>query len=964
MDVVLRRVSSATFVGRADELASWTARRRARPGMPAFAFVAGESGVGKSRLVAEFEARATDAGARVLIGHCLELGGTVFPYAPLVDALRPSRASWPTAVGPRAPAGTRARSPSCCPSSSEGSAAAHVAGAAVRGPAGAARATSAARARRARARGPALGRSLHARLPRLPRAQRAHRAAVPARHLPLRRAAPPPPAAPGARRARARAGRRSASPSSASAATRSPSSSPASSTRRPTRSWPTACTRAAQGNPLYTEELLAASSDGLGELPETLRDALLGRFERLPAAAQEVVRVAAVVERPMSHALLEAELSSLPADELLAGAREAVAHQLLVTHTDGTYAFRHALVGEAIYEDLLPGERTALHAALAAVLERDPALHAATSPRRPSAPSWPATGSTPTTCRARSAPRSRPAWPRGASTPTARRCATSSARSSCGTASPTPRSAPACPASTCCAPPPRSAGDAFEAGPRGRRSSARRSPAARTTPTASSAPACTPSWRATCGTRTSTTRATTSSRRALELLPARGRARARAAARADAKNLMLRGHMREAVDRGGGRRPRGAPARRRRRVEAGADEHRGLRARRARRPRGGRAGCSARRVDLASREGTPSDHVRAVINLSEMLDLSGRTDEALAVVRADAAGGPRGTPSRSSYDTFLEIQYANELLRARPHRGGGRRAARPHPRRPRSGRRRCSMLDVRARIALAARRRRRGAPRARRAAPPGPRHRATRSGSRRSSSRPRELAVRDGRLEDARAAAARGLAALEGTDEGAAAEAAVGGADGRGRGRRAGRARSASRSTRRPRRRCRRGWRPRAAAPASGPRARCYAALAARRGDAGIEHALGPRRPDPARLARRRRRRSTRSALPWPAAYARLRAAEAHVAAGDRAAAAEPLTAARAAAAAMEAAPLVEAADALARRARIRRRGRPEAGGRRARRRRSRSASRRASTRCCCSWPRAARTARSASSSS
>ena len=61
----------------------------------------------------------------------------------------------------------------------------------------------------------------------------------------------------------------------------------------------------AQGNPLYTEELLVASADGFGELPETLRDALLGRFERLPAAAQEVVRVAAVVERPMSHALLE-----------------------------------------------------------------------------------------------------------------------------------------------------------------------------------------------------------------------------------------------------------------------------------------------------------------------------------------------------------------------------------------------------------------------------------------------------------------------------------------------------------------------------------------------------------------------------------------------------------------------------------------------------------------------------------
>jgi DNA-binding CsgD family transcriptional regulator len=54
------------------------------------------------------------------------------------------------------------------------------------------------------------------------------------------------------------------------------------------------------------------------------------------------------------------------------------------------------------------------------------------------------------------------------------------------------------------------------------------------------------------------------------------------------------------------------------------------------------------------------------------------------------------------------------------------------------------------------------------------------------------------------------------------------------------------------------------------------------------------------------------------AAYARLRAAEAYVAAGDRSAAVAPLTAARRSAVRMEAAPLLAALDALARRARIR----------------------------------------------
>src|SRR4051795_9978650 len=90
MDAVLHRVSSPTFVGRADELAALDgALDRAATGVPAFTFVAGESGVGKSRLVAELEVRASRAGARVFVGHCLELGGAAIPYAPLVDALRP-----------------------------------------------------------------------------------------------------------------------------------------------------------------------------------------------------------------------------------------------------------------------------------------------------------------------------------------------------------------------------------------------------------------------------------------------------------------------------------------------------------------------------------------------------------------------------------------------------------------------------------------------------------------------------------------------------------------------------------------------------------------------------------------------------------------------------------------------------------------------------------------------------------
>jgi predicted ATPase len=64
---VARRVSSPSFVGRAAELAALRgALERAETGVPGVALVAGESGVGKSRLLAELAAVARDGGALVL----------------------------------------------------------------------------------------------------------------------------------------------------------------------------------------------------------------------------------------------------------------------------------------------------------------------------------------------------------------------------------------------------------------------------------------------------------------------------------------------------------------------------------------------------------------------------------------------------------------------------------------------------------------------------------------------------------------------------------------------------------------------------------------------------------------------------------------------------------------------------------------------------------------------------------
>ena len=82
-------MQSPVFVGRREEFASLTALlERAADGEPGFAIVAGEAGVGKTRLVTELAGRAGGSGFTVLAGHCVELGAEGLPLAPLIDALR------------------------------------------------------------------------------------------------------------------------------------------------------------------------------------------------------------------------------------------------------------------------------------------------------------------------------------------------------------------------------------------------------------------------------------------------------------------------------------------------------------------------------------------------------------------------------------------------------------------------------------------------------------------------------------------------------------------------------------------------------------------------------------------------------------------------------------------------------------------------------------------------------------
>src|SRR6266540_878505 len=81
--------TTSAFIGRADELQRLEAvLDRAEQGLPQVVLLAGEAGVGKTRLLLAFADRAGRRGMRALAGGCVELGDIGLAYLPVVDALR------------------------------------------------------------------------------------------------------------------------------------------------------------------------------------------------------------------------------------------------------------------------------------------------------------------------------------------------------------------------------------------------------------------------------------------------------------------------------------------------------------------------------------------------------------------------------------------------------------------------------------------------------------------------------------------------------------------------------------------------------------------------------------------------------------------------------------------------------------------------------------------------------------
>jgi ATP/maltotriose-dependent transcriptional regulator MalT len=373
---VAMRVSSPVLVGRSGQLSVLdTALTEACGGHPSAVLVGGEAGVGKSRLVSEFAERSRGKGARVLAGGCLELGVDGLPFAPFTSMLRDlARDLGADGIAALLPGGTTRELARLLPEFGEP---------AGSGDAGEARARLFEQVlvllEQLADASPVVmviedahwadrsTRDLLAFLIRNQRALDGLLIVVIYRSDELHRAHPLRPLLAELDRigwvTRMELGRLSR-PDTGELVARLLG-------REPGEEVLETVYRRTEGNPLFVEALLSEGELGSG-LPESLRDLLVAGVRRLPEDTQELVRVTSAAGERVGHALLAA-VTGLDNAGLARALRPAVAANVLLTDADG-FVFRHALIREAMHDELLPGEGSQLHSRFAEAISADPAL--------------------------------------------------------------------------------------------------------------------------------------------------------------------------------------------------------------------------------------------------------------------------------------------------------------------------------------------------------------------------------------------------------------------------------------------------------------------------------------------------------------------------------------------------------------------------------------------------------------
>ncbi|MEO8261935.1 MAG: LuxR C-terminal-related transcriptional regulator [Pseudolysinimonas sp.] len=121
------------------------------------------------------------------------------------------------------------------------------------------------------------------------------------------------------------------------------------------------------GIPLHIEELIAAGS--ADAVPETVAEAVRERTARLDLTICGIVGAAAVIGCSFEFDLL-AEVSGESEEEIDRALRVLREQHLMVALSDTKFDFRHALIRDALYEDMTPFRKRTVHAAVAEVSER------------------------------------------------------------------------------------------------------------------------------------------------------------------------------------------------------------------------------------------------------------------------------------------------------------------------------------------------------------------------------------------------------------------------------------------------------------------------------------------------------------------------------------------------------------------------------------------------------------------
>ncbi len=145
-----------------------------------------------------------------------------------------------------------------------------------------------------------------------------------------------------------------------------------------------------EGNPFFIEEVLKsliatgeiASKDDVWErtllfgthkrhpsIPRGVQDAVYQRTKQLSAPARQVLRLSAVAGRRFDLTILR-QVMHTDEPHMLMFMRELIAAQLVIEEAADQFSFRHALTRQAVYAELLAGERRALHRTIAETIEQ------------------------------------------------------------------------------------------------------------------------------------------------------------------------------------------------------------------------------------------------------------------------------------------------------------------------------------------------------------------------------------------------------------------------------------------------------------------------------------------------------------------------------------------------------------------------------------------------------------------